>query len=227
MQVLVELACPPSRFDAAPSPRPPFYASPHKPSAVALTLPESLFSLSHYLFALPASVSIFSSSLFSSSLTLSVPCYANCKSCFLKPRCFARPIPANGQPAQTNHPKSFPQTPVETSHPKKSVLTNLPHAPQIQVSCPRALSSRRQTLARLSLLSLIDLRLRLQPQIALANAFALSQFYLSKSVTMFATRALRQAAAHAERTPMIKFIGPRSIPCMFSKGLTNSYQEEN
>jgi small subunit ribosomal protein YMR-31 len=29
---------------------------------------------------------------------------------------------------------------------------------------------------------------------------------------MFATRALRQAAAHAERTPMIKFIGPRSIP---------------
>ncbi|KAI0025281.1 hypothetical protein F4780DRAFT_722976 [Xylariomycetidae sp. FL0641] len=29
---------------------------------------------------------------------------------------------------------------------------------------------------------------------------------------MFATRALRQAAAHAERTPMIKFIGKRSIP---------------
>lgn len=29
---------------------------------------------------------------------------------------------------------------------------------------------------------------------------------------MFATRALRQAAAHAERTPLIKFIGPRSIP---------------
>lgn len=31
---------------------------------------------------------------------------------------------------------------------------------------------------------------------------------------MFTTRALRQAAAHAERQPMIKFIGPRSIPCM-------------
>jgi len=29
---------------------------------------------------------------------------------------------------------------------------------------------------------------------------------------MFTTRALRQAAAHAERTPMIKFLGPRSIP---------------
>jgi small subunit ribosomal protein YMR-31 len=29
---------------------------------------------------------------------------------------------------------------------------------------------------------------------------------------MYATRALRQAAAHAERTPMIKFIGPRTIP---------------
>ncbi|EQK98952.1 ribosomal protein YMR-31 [Ophiocordyceps sinensis CO18] len=29
---------------------------------------------------------------------------------------------------------------------------------------------------------------------------------------MFATRALRQAAAHTERTPLIKFIGPRSIP---------------
>ncbi|KFA67124.1 hypothetical protein S40285_03018 [Stachybotrys chlorohalonatus IBT 40285] len=29
---------------------------------------------------------------------------------------------------------------------------------------------------------------------------------------MFATRALRQAAAHAERTPLIKFIGPRTIP---------------
>ncbi|KJZ72012.1 hypothetical protein HIM_08573 [Hirsutella minnesotensis 3608] len=29
---------------------------------------------------------------------------------------------------------------------------------------------------------------------------------------MFATRALRRAAAHAERTPMIKFLGPRSIP---------------
>ncbi|GAO15038.1 uncharacterized protein UV8b_00438 [Ustilaginoidea virens] len=29
---------------------------------------------------------------------------------------------------------------------------------------------------------------------------------------MLATRALRQAAAHAERTPLIKFIGQRSIP---------------
>ncbi|ROV92186.1 hypothetical protein VMCG_09314 [Cytospora schulzeri] len=29
---------------------------------------------------------------------------------------------------------------------------------------------------------------------------------------MFATRALRQAAAHAERVPSIKFIGKRSIP---------------
>ncbi|RDA92259.1 hypothetical protein CP533_5750 [Ophiocordyceps camponoti-saundersi (nom. inval.)] len=29
---------------------------------------------------------------------------------------------------------------------------------------------------------------------------------------MFATRALRQATAHADRTPMIKFLGPRSIP---------------
>ncbi|KAI9898207.1 hypothetical protein N3K66_006567 [Trichothecium roseum] len=29
---------------------------------------------------------------------------------------------------------------------------------------------------------------------------------------MYATRALRQAAAHAERTPMIRFLGPRSIP---------------
>ncbi|KAF7542548.1 hypothetical protein G7Z17_g11474 [Cylindrodendrum hubeiense] len=27
-----------------------------------------------------------------------------------------------------------------------------------------------------------------------------------------ATRALRQAAVHAERTPLIKFIGPRTIP---------------
>lgn len=33
---------------------------------------------------------------------------------------------------------------------------------------------------------------------------------------MFATKALRQAAQHAERTPMIKFIGKRSIPCEFS-----------
>ena len=33
---------------------------------------------------------------------------------------------------------------------------------------------------------------------------------------MFATKILRQAAgaAHAERTPMIKFIGKRSTPCM-------------
>ena len=30
---------------------------------------------------------------------------------------------------------------------------------------------------------------------------------------MFATRALRASAAHAERTPMIKFLGKRSIPC--------------
>ncbi|KAG6354356.1 hypothetical protein INS49_004373 [Diaporthe citri] len=29
---------------------------------------------------------------------------------------------------------------------------------------------------------------------------------------MFATKALRQAAAHAERVPSIKFIGKRSIP---------------
>ncbi|KAI1088729.1 hypothetical protein F5B19DRAFT_409896 [Rostrohypoxylon terebratum] len=29
---------------------------------------------------------------------------------------------------------------------------------------------------------------------------------------MFATRVLRQAAAHAERTPLIRFIGKRSIP---------------
>jgi small subunit ribosomal protein YMR-31 len=29
---------------------------------------------------------------------------------------------------------------------------------------------------------------------------------------MFTTRALRQAAAHAERTPLIRFIGPRTIP---------------
>ncbi|PFH62420.1 hypothetical protein XA68_13646 [Ophiocordyceps unilateralis] len=29
---------------------------------------------------------------------------------------------------------------------------------------------------------------------------------------MFATRVLRQAAVHADRTPMIKFLGPRSIP---------------
>ncbi|KAI9149167.1 ribosomal protein YMR-31 [Paramyrothecium foliicola] len=32
------------------------------------------------------------------------------------------------------------------------------------------------------------------------------------TTTMFATRSLRQAAAHAERTPLIKFIGPRTIP---------------
>jgi small subunit ribosomal protein YMR-31 len=29
---------------------------------------------------------------------------------------------------------------------------------------------------------------------------------------MFATRTLRQAAVHAERTPLIKFVGPRTIP---------------
>ncbi|KAH8175529.1 ribosomal protein s36, mitochondrial domain-containing protein [Sarocladium implicatum] len=29
---------------------------------------------------------------------------------------------------------------------------------------------------------------------------------------MFTTRVLRQAAAHAERQPLIKFIGPRTIP---------------
>ncbi|KAI0853806.1 hypothetical protein F5Y00DRAFT_223653 [Daldinia vernicosa] len=29
---------------------------------------------------------------------------------------------------------------------------------------------------------------------------------------MFATRVLRQAAAHAERTPLIRFIGKRTIP---------------
>ncbi|KAI1337343.1 hypothetical protein F5Y15DRAFT_159228 [Xylariaceae sp. FL0016] len=29
---------------------------------------------------------------------------------------------------------------------------------------------------------------------------------------MYATRALRQAAAHAERTPLIQFIGKRSVP---------------
>lgn len=34
--------------------------------------------------------------------------------------------------------------------------------------------------------------------------------------TMFATRALRQAAQHAERVPSIKFIGKRSVPCMSS-----------
>lgn len=30
---------------------------------------------------------------------------------------------------------------------------------------------------------------------------------------MFATRVLRQAAAHAERTPSIRFLGRRTIPC--------------
>lgn len=30
---------------------------------------------------------------------------------------------------------------------------------------------------------------------------------------MFTTRVLRQAAAHAERQPLIRFIGPRTIPC--------------
>ncbi|KAI1389211.1 uncharacterized protein F4822DRAFT_272887 [Hypoxylon trugodes] len=29
---------------------------------------------------------------------------------------------------------------------------------------------------------------------------------------MYATRVLRQAAAHAERTPLIRFIGKRSVP---------------
>ncbi|KAI2610760.1 uncharacterized protein GGS25DRAFT_479738 [Hypoxylon fragiforme] len=29
---------------------------------------------------------------------------------------------------------------------------------------------------------------------------------------MYATRVLRQAAAHAERTPLIRFVGKRSIP---------------
>ncbi|KAH6604939.1 hypothetical protein Trco_006646 [Trichoderma cornu-damae] len=29
---------------------------------------------------------------------------------------------------------------------------------------------------------------------------------------MFTTRVLRQAAVHAERTPLIRFIGPRTIP---------------
>jgi small subunit ribosomal protein YMR-31 len=33
---------------------------------------------------------------------------------------------------------------------------------------------------------------------------------------MYATRVLRQAAAHAERTPLIKFLGPRSIPGMLA-----------
>lgn len=33
---------------------------------------------------------------------------------------------------------------------------------------------------------------------------------------MFATKALRSAAAHAERVPSIKFIGKRSIPCTSS-----------
>lgn len=36
---------------------------------------------------------------------------------------------------------------------------------------------------------------------------------LSHTVKMFATKALRQAAAHAERVPSIRFIGKRSIPC--------------
>lgn len=30
---------------------------------------------------------------------------------------------------------------------------------------------------------------------------------------MYATRVLRQAAVHAERTPLIRFLGPRAIPC--------------
>lgn len=40
--------------------------------------------------------------------------------------------------------------------------------------------------------------------------------FLHKLLKMFATRALRQAAAHAERVPSIKFLGKRSIPCEFS-----------
>lgn len=32
---------------------------------------------------------------------------------------------------------------------------------------------------------------------------------------MYATRALRQAAVHAERTPLIRFIGKRNVPGMF------------
>jgi hypothetical protein len=36
---------------------------------------------------------------------------------------------------------------------------------------------------------------------------------LRKLEKMFATKALRAAAQHAERTPLIKFIGKRSIPC--------------
>lgn len=40
---------------------------------------------------------------------------------------------------------------------------------------------------------------------------------------MFATRALRQAVAHAERVPSIKFIGKRSIPgTSYSLALTSS-----
>lgn len=38
----------------------------------------------------------------------------------------------------------------------------------------------------------------------------------STITTMFsATRTLRQAAVHTERTPLIRFLGPRSIPCKF------------
>ena len=33
-------------------------------------------------------------------------------------------------------------------------------------------------------------------------------------VNMFASKVLRQAAAHAERTPSIRFIGKRTVPCM-------------
>ncbi|KIH94264.1 hypothetical protein SPBR_06247 [Sporothrix brasiliensis 5110] len=36
---------------------------------------------------------------------------------------------------------------------------------------------------------------------------------------MFATRVLRQAAAHAERAPLIKFIGKRSVPASPSDSL--------
>jgi hypothetical protein len=42
---------------------------------------------------------------------------------------------------------------------------------------------------------------------------------------MFATKALRQAsaAAHAERTPMIKFLGKRTIPCMSILPISSQY----
>lgn len=44
-----------------------------------------------------------------------------------------------------------------------------------------------------------------------------------RSITkMFATRALRQASQHAERVPLIKFLGKRSIPGMFSPTLDST-----